>query len=767
MIRYIDKKFMLEVFLSRIFKGVFISILLALLACSSLDKPIIEVDLEPDDPKFAAYIGGLRQQYKDDPSNFSLLLKIKRLENSAVNYFYMSGLRQMAKGDSQSARQQFELGLGLVENHPKLEAEIKYVDAYEQSTQYYVDAKNQYKLGKYKKSLELVEQALKVNPDNSDYQRFRNRVSSDYIRAKRDRHKIDLKFIETDFKDVARFVCDTFGVNVVFDASVKDHDITLDMPDVPFVKAIDLLSKISKNRFKVVDSSTLFIYSDTKQKQKEFEELYVRSFVLETMDAKEMASILKSVLGVKNITINESISALIVKAPFEELIQVEKIIEQNDISPGEVVLNVEILEVNLSDAQRFGLNFGSYQISTSTPAIPIGSSIRSSYKEVTTLNIPSISLDAFKQAVSAKSLARPSIRVIDGEKAKIHIGDRVPLRKSSILDATGQTRTTFEYQEIGIKFNVEANIHSADSITVKLNLEVSSLGENLGTPTEQAFRIGTRNADTTMLIENGETVILGGLIRDEDRSTYSNIYGLEKVPVINKLTGSKDESVAQTDLLLTVTPQIVRNIKKKTRQPSFDEEYGMSRDIELSKLDALVLKAPRANVVPLGTEKTNPFKVVLNSQDDTHAEPAQNRKSFEPKDKKIIPELLLSFSEPSYNVVADSAQDLLLQMRPSNLNAITIQLNVNANIINLADLNVVDPNWIMDAAPDIKRGIAKINLTKTNSQNNVTSDAPQNLLSIRVTPKRKGTSFAVAKLESADEQEALNITPAKTSIRVE
>jgi general secretion pathway protein D len=183
--------------------------------------------------------------------------------------------------------------------------------------------------------------------------------------------------------------------------------------------------------------------------------------------------------------------------------------------------------------------------------------------------------------VDAKILANPKIRVLNGRAAKIHIGDRVPLRAATIVDATGQTRTTFDYKDIGIRLLVEPTIYLDNSAMVKLGLEVSALGENLGTVNDPAFKIGTRNAETFMLLRDGETAILGGLIQDEERNTKVKIPGFGDIPAIGALFTSYDTSANRTDVLLTITPRVVRGWDVPTRASR--EFYSGSENVYSDK----------------------------------------------------------------------------------------------------------------------------------------------------------------------------------------
>jgi general secretion pathway protein D len=157
----------------------------------------------------------------------------------------------------------------------------------------------------------------------------------------------------------------------------------------------------------------------------------------------------------------------------------------------------------------------------------------------------------------------------------------VPLRAATIVDATGQTRTTFDYKDIGIRLNVEPMIYLDNSSLLKIGLEVSSLGENLGTANEPAFRIGTRNAETFMLLRDGETAILGGLIQEEERNNKVKIPGIGDIPLVGALFTSYDEATSRTDVLLTITPRVVRGWDVPTRASR--EFYSGSENVYSDK----------------------------------------------------------------------------------------------------------------------------------------------------------------------------------------
>ncbi|HEY6234266.1 MAG TPA: hypothetical protein VIW69_04045 [Candidatus Elarobacter sp.] len=324
----------------------------------------------------------------------------------------------------------------------------------------------------------------------------------------------------------------------------------------------------------------------------------------------------------------------------------------------------------------------------------------------------------FKQDVDAKILANPKVRVLNNKAARIHIGDRVPLRAATILDATGQTRTTFDYKDIGIKLTVEPIIHLDNSTSVKLGLEVSSLGENLGTANEPAFRIGTRNAETFMLLRDGETAILGGLIRDEERGTRVKVPGLGDIPVVGSVFTSYDDSANRTDVLLTITPRVVRGWDVPTRAAR--EFYSGTETIYSDKplfaaLETAVGAQIRTEASALPTAQAGaPAAPGIDAPAPATAATAPPAAAA-PVGATAAPPAappLLAFAEPVYEVV--SGQDFEIKVVGSNLtgaSSVPLEILYNPQLLSYVsgakgDAAITSFNSSADAA----RGVLVVSL---------------------------------------------------------
>jgi general secretion pathway protein D len=552
-------------------RGIALSCMLLLAACAN---PVKQADEYVAQEEWMKAVAEYRRASAAEPNNVEYRSRLKQTELKAADYYYQRGLRMVEQGNLDGAIVQFQQGMAAMPEHSKLLYAMSDALARKEAVALYQEGMVFRSAGKMEDAQRQFEKALDVYPEYKDAKReltALRKQEQDKLSeglALTSKAPVTLNFRQTDLKQAFEFIAKSFGVNVIFDETVKSVPVTLFAKDVTFEQGLNLLLTTTKTFYKRIGTNTVLIAPDSKEKRGQYEDHLVRTFQLNTIRAKDMADILKGLVTIKKITVNENLNTIAIRDTDDIIKVIERIIETNDRKPAEILLDVEILEVNRNKTEKLGLDLGTYSFTAAIPSpgtVPLGNSIRKAIESTATLSIPSATFRFFKQDVDAKTLANPKVRVVNNKSAKIHIGDRVPLRAATIVDATGQTRTTFDYKDIGIRLSVEPVIHLDNSATVKLGLEVSSLGENLGTTSEPAFRIGTRNAETFMLLRDGETAILGGLIRDEERNTRVKVPGFGDIPLIGALFTSYDDSTNRTDVLLTITPRVVRGWDMPTR----------------------------------------------------------------------------------------------------------------------------------------------------------------------------------------------------------
>lgn len=747
-------------------RAIFLIIMTATVVSCSSSAPKhtaswIDEELQPLEKVIA-----LREIVAADPEDIDARLLLRQSENNALEFYYSQGLKYFESAEYQLAIESYRKGLQLSEYDYYLNYALAKAEGYKNWEEEFVSARFNYSQGNDRTAKNILEKILNNFPSHDDAKSLLAEINkkistSNYISSA---ETITLQFADIDFPSALNFLGDSYGINFVFDQTVKENNISLDVEDVSFYTALRLLLEVSRHSYKVIDTKTVLIFADSRDRHLQFDELVIQTFQLQTVSATDMSALIKSVLGNNqgsgSITINEINNTLIVYDTPNVVEMVGRLIEQNDIARGEVALDVEIIEVNLSNVEDKGVDYGAYQISSLTSLLPVEGSISSAIRENTTISIPSVRIQAFKQDVEAKILANPSIRVLNNEKAKIHIGDRVPLRTSDILDATGQTRTTFEYQEIGIRLSVEPTVHANDFVTIKMELEVSSLGENLGTQEQQAFKIGTRNADTVMLVRNGETAILGGLIRGDERSTEAALPFLGEVEFIKRLFSSSSESVGKSDILLTITPKIIRAegrqrgnqelVNVGTASKVGFSPYSDLYQLEVGKLDTnieLNESGLEAVFTDFDTELEN-SNTVFNEAGNESAtleeqNPPASQAQLQQAEENIQEPIAISFSNENY--LADVGQ--------------TIEVNIQSN----RDISG-DVSFEMVFNPDIVQfvGFAEQSITESsinedfaNGDNTIsvlvkaepnTRRAPEDALTTMIfRAKRTGTSFLIAR----------------------
>lgn len=667
----------------------------------------------------------LRKHQKDDPDSVEVKSLLRQTEVKAAEYYYQKGRELLLDNELDAALIQFQQGLIAMPDNDKIKQAIQDTMARKESYSLYTEAVRNYEIEDVSTAKQLLVKSLELYPTFNEAQVLLDKIVE---QQKQDidknfillsRNPITLSFKDTKLKTAFEFIVKAYGVNVIFDDELKEVPVNIYAQNVTFEQALSLMQRMTKTFYKIVGENTLLIASDTDEKRAQYEDYLIRVFNLKSIKAKVMNDILKGVLGLNNIILNEDMNTIIVRDTEERLKLAEDLVAINDRKPAEMILEVEILEVNRTKTELLGIDFGS-QVSVAFPQFT-GSFNRAISAGVITL--PSVVVNYFKSEVDAKTLANPKVRVVDNKSAKIHIGDRVPLRSSTIQDATGQTRTTYEYRDIGIKLQVEPDIQVDDSIDVKLSLEVSSLGANLGAKEDPAYSIGTRNAETNMILKDGETAILGGLIRDEERKNHVKIPGLGDIPVVGTLFTQYDEQDTRTDVLLTITPRIVR---------SWDTATEIKRTFYS------------------GTKKGYSTKPIFGSLErvasDTPASPqlARNIALNKSLAQKMSPKASLGFDDSVYSVLEDGTFQVAVNFTgEQGIKFLSMPMLYNPDLVEYLDYSVPsDVDGHVAVRHDKDSG--ELDLT-FNDIPQLNKDDNNRIITLTLRAKRKGVSYLMHK----------------------
>ena len=390
----------------------------------------------------------------------------------------------------------------------------------------------------------------------------------------RENRKVTLQLRDAPTKMVFEVLQRETGINFILDKDVKsDTKTSIFVQDVPVEEAIDLVLDQNQLSRQILADNMVMIYPNTTAKQKDYEQQIVRTFYLTNAIPKDVEGMLKTVLGAKTLFMDERSNVVVMRDTPDAVRMAEKLVASVDVAEPEVMLELEVLEISRSRIQDLGIQYpGS---ATLTPS-PLGSAATGvsgggglrlsdlSHQNSDTIGISalSVTVNAMKQAGLVNTLASPRIRARNKEKAKVLIGSREPVITNSVTPtAAGSPVVTgsVQYLDVGLTLEVQPTIYLDTDVAVKINLEVSSILKQVTTASGTiAYEIGTRNANTLLRLKDGETQILAGLIQDTDTRAANSIPLLGDIPILSHLFGSHHTDREKTEIVLSITPRIIR-----------------------------------------------------------------------------------------------------------------------------------------------------------------------------------------------------------------
>jgi len=463
---------------------------------------------------------------------------------------------------------------------------------------------------------------------------------------------ITLRFQNTKLKEVFEILARTVGLNIVFDKELHDDPITIFIKDLPFDEALKLILNTNQLSAQRVGADTLIILPDNKQKQAHFQDLMVRTFYLSFAKAKDAVNVIKTMLESKRVYVDEKVNALMIRDEPAKLSLAERMLYAIDRPEPEVELGLEVLEVNRTKSLKYGLNFAKQIGAGLVPPGTTGGSLSTApttftFQQLASLGPESylftfpasILADFFKQDSDAKTLASPKIRVLNNKSASISVGDKQPILLSTTNVLPGQaatgavpttsTVTSIEFKDTGVKLTVEPTIHLLNEITLKLKVEVTRLGDQVtlqASPEIKQFRFGTRSAETILSIKDDETIVLAGLIQNDERKTRSGTPGLSDIPWLGQLFTSTTQDTVETEVVLTITPHILRALSTPS---TTTQAYWSGTENTFATTQLFPVSATPIALSPIASPMaTSPAQVrSLNLLQPSPSEPSRNASS--------------------------------------------------------------------------------------------------------------------------------------------
>jgi general secretion pathway protein D len=586
---------------------VLIMVYITLTACSTAGPEIKLAEEMAQQGQWDAAVNAYREAFKKDPFNDEIEKALSQAKTQAAKIHYQNGRNLLSQQQLPAAMQEFEIALGLDPSRAEHHAALEDIVRLKEARQRMEDGKKLQNLGRYDDAMNAYEQAIELDPNLTEALDGITAIAEQlkvYKSLGGTTEAVTLRFQNTRLKQVFEILARTANINILFEKDVRDDLVTIFTKDTPFDEALNLILSTNQLFSRRIGPDTLLIIPDTKQKRQQYEDLQIRTFYLSTAKAKDIANLLRTILETKRVYVNEPLNTVVIRDEPEKLQLAEQVILANDRRDSEVELALEVLEVSRSQREKIGLNFakqvGAGFFPGTAAAAAFGDTVTTQtfkFEQLTGLGpdsylykFPSsVLLDFFKTESNAKTLASPKIRVLNNQKASINVGDKEPILLSTTTAnptvagavSTQSTVTSIEFKDTGVKLDVEPTIHLTGEITIKLKVEVTRIGEQVtlqDSPVINQFRFGTRTAETTLNLRDGETVVLAGLIQEEDRKTRDSIPGLDDVPIIEDLFGREKRKI-DTEVILVLTSRIIRsvsppNITKHTLWSGTADQYS-------------------------------------------------------------------------------------------------------------------------------------------------------------------------------------------------
>jgi general secretion pathway protein D len=393
---------------------------------------------------------------------------------------------------------------------------------------------------------------------------------------------ITMKFEDASLQKVFESLGRIAGVNVLFDEGFRDKKVSVNLTGVTFQEALDRLTFVNRLFYKVVDQNTIIIVPESRQKRVAYDELLLRTFYVQNAEINETVNLVKTLAKVTTVAGNPSLGAITVLGTVDQVAMAARIIDANDKARGEVVVEVQILEVDRNNLKNWGINLSNY--SAGLTLSPTGAANEVSSGVLTTrayllsslnladwvVSIPSSVLVQFLQNESTvRILAAPRLRAAEGKKAELKIGTEVPIPQTSYtVGLSGGVQggylpaTSFTYKNVGVNLSLTPRVAASGDVTLEMAAEFSLLGDdrNVGSQDNQILvpTFLTRNVTGVLRLRDGETGLIGGLVQGREASSFAGAIGMDEIPIIGKLFGARTRRNDETEVLMSITPRVVR-----------------------------------------------------------------------------------------------------------------------------------------------------------------------------------------------------------------
>jgi type II secretory pathway component GspD/PulD (secretin) len=397
-----------------------------------------------------------------------------------------------------------------------------------------------------------------------------------------------LKFQTSSLRDILNFIGTSSGINITYEPSFVDKAYSIALEDVTVEEALQQIMMANALFYKVLNPRTIMVIPDNSAMHLKYDDLVMRVFYISHADVAELTQLINSMLRIATMPVqpvvlpSKTANTITVRATEQVVNIAERLIRANDKPRAEVVIDVQILEVNRQRVKRLGLNLSEYALGlTFSPEVappntsvspggagsPPPFNLNTISQGVSTadfyLSVPAAVLRFLATDSQTKLIAKPQLRGAEGAKLTLNLGDEIPIIQTVFGAAVAGgfasiPQSSFTYRNVGINIEMTPRVTYEGDIKLEMSVESSALGPAVSVGGQDAPSFSTRKVTTTLRLREGESNLLAGLLRDEQRKILTGFPGLMNVPILRTLFGQSNDEINQSDIVMLLTPRIVR-----------------------------------------------------------------------------------------------------------------------------------------------------------------------------------------------------------------
>jgi general secretion pathway protein D len=514
-----------------------------------------------------------------EPTNVEYKLSATKMRLEAGQFHVEAGEKALNKGDLQLALAEFEKAEAIDPSNAAADQEIK-------KTMSMIATKN------------AADASTRVNPNPDD--------DGDLLSGPPALKPISVEPINLKMTNDARVVYETIaklaGLSVIFDPDFTSRRISVELPNITLEQGLDAVSLESKAFWKPLTASVIFVAPDNPQKRRDIEDEEVRTFYLSNtltpQDLTEIVTGLRQLLDLRRLQQVNAQNAIVIRDTPDKLLLASKIIRDIDKAKPEVLIHVQVLSANRDRLRNLGILPGqsatltfnprtALQPGTTTSTTTSGSTTTSTSSTTTvpqitlnnlqnlstadySLTLPGATATAILTDNNTQIIQDPQVRVSDGQKASLKIGQRVPVATGSFQAGVGVgvgggagvvnplVNTQFQYIDVGVNIDVTPRVHPDGDVSMKLTVDVSSIAGQSTIGGIQQPIISQRKIEHDIRLKDGEVSVLGGLIERDTTKNLNGIPGISQIPFLQYLSSDISKEVSDQEILIVLTPHIIR-----------------------------------------------------------------------------------------------------------------------------------------------------------------------------------------------------------------